>query len=257
MGRRLLIGIAGGTASGKTLVAQRLNEGLGSDKVLIIKLDSYYRDLSNLPVAERQEQNFDHPDAFEMDLLREHLRVLLEGGNVQVPVYDFKRHIRKKKTITAGGQQIYILEGIMVLVDPFLRQLMDIRVYIDADPDVRLLRRVRRDVRFRARSIESILDQYEGSVQPMHVQFVEPSKRYADIIIPGGGMNVVAVDLLKVKIQSLLDAESAEAGDGGGRRRNRGQTASAKGRRAASAKTGRGPATKSGAASRRRGGRRP
>jgi uridine kinase len=241
LARRLLIGIAGGTASGKTLVGQRLCEGLGSDKVLIIKLDSYYRDLSHLPPAERREMNFDHPDAFEMDLLREHLRILLEGGTIQVPVYDFKRHIRKKKTVTAGGQQIYILEGIMVLVDPFLRQLMDIRVYIDADPDVRLMRRVRRDVKFRGRNIDSVLGQYESSVHPMHVQFVEPSKRYADIIIPGGGHNTVAVDLLKVKIQSLLDENGAESSVGKGK----------------ASRSGRRPSTPKKKASRRRGGKRP
>jgi len=202
--RRLLIGIAGGTASGKTLVAQRLYEELGSDKVRILKLDSYYRDLSGLGPAERRRRNFDHPDAFEMDLLWEHLKVLLEGGTVEVPIYDFKRHVRSSKTLPAGGEQIFILEGILVLMDPFLRQLMDIRVYIDADPDIRVLRRIRRDVEFRARSIESVLDQYEKSVRPMHVQFVEPSKRFADIIIPGGGHNTVAIDLLKVKIASLI-----------------------------------------------------
>ncbi|MBD3335446.1 MAG: uridine kinase [Candidatus Eisenbacteria bacterium] len=207
MGRRILIGIAGGTASGKTLVAERLNEDLRSKKVRILKLDSYYRDLSHMPPDERRRQNFDHPDAFEMDLLRQHLKVLLEGGRVQVPVYDYARHIRKRNTVPAGGEQIFILEGILVLVDPFLRELMDIRVFIDADPDVRLMRRIRRDVKMRGRTIASILDQYEGTVRPMYMQFVDPSKRYADIIVPGGGHNEVAVDLLKVKIRSLLSGE--------------------------------------------------
>jgi uridine kinase len=214
--RRILIGIAGGTASGKTLVAQRLYEDLGSKKVRILKLDSYYKDLSHLPPAERRRQNFDHPDAFEMELLRQHLKILLEGGRVEVPVYDFRRHVRLKRTVKAGGEQIFILEGIMVLVDPFLRELMDIRVYIDADPDIRLLRRIRRDVESRGRTIESVLEQYERSVRPMHIQFVEPSKRYADIIIPGGGMNNVAIDLLKVKIQSLLQEGEAAGSDAKG-----------------------------------------
>jgi uridine kinase len=222
--RRILIGIAGGTASGKTLVAQRLFEDLGSKKVRILKLDSYYCDLSHIPLEERPKRNFDHPDAFEMGLLREHLKVLLEGGAVRVPVYDFKRHVRMKKTLPAGGEQIFILEGILVLVDPFLRQLMDIRVFIDADADVRILRRIRRDLRSRGRTLGSVLDQYEQSVRPMYVQFVEPSRRYADIIVPGGGHNEVAIDLLKVKIQSLLaesetERSSAEgSGDGSAER---------------------------------------
>ncbi|MBU1700130.1 MAG: uridine kinase [Candidatus Eisenbacteria bacterium] len=210
MARRILIGIAGGTASGKTLVAQRLDDELGSKKVRILKLDSYYRDISHLSKGERSRQNFDHPDAFEMSLLREHLKILLEGGKVQVPVYDFSKHMRLKNTVVAGGEQIFILEGILVLEDPFLRQLMDIRVFIDADADIRLLRRIRRDVKLRGRTITSILDQYEQSVRPMYMQFIDPSKRYADIIVPGGGMNEVAIDLLKVKIQSLLAQGEAE-----------------------------------------------
>ena len=203
--RRVLIGMAGGSASGKTMVAERVTEELGTRKIVIIKQDSYYRDLSPLPLAERQQQNFDHPDAFDRDLLLDHLRVLLEGGVVRMPVYDFKRHRRMKKTIRVSGYQIVILEGILILDDPLVRALMDIKVYIDTDSDVRLMRRIQRDVSERGRTLTSVLDQYEQSVRPMHLQFVEPSKRYADIIIPEGGRNEVAIDLLVTKVRSILE----------------------------------------------------
>lgn len=203
--RRVLIGVAGGSASGKTMVAERVTEELGSRKIVIIKQDSYYRDLSPLSLAERRKQNFDHPDAFDRELLLEHLRVLLEGGIVRMPVYDFKRHRRMKKTIRISGYRIVILEGILILDDPLVRALMDIKVYIDTDSDVRLMRRIRRDVSERGRTLTSVLDQYEQSVRPMHLQFVEPSKRYADIIIPEGGRNEVAIDLLVTKVRSILE----------------------------------------------------
>ena len=204
--RRVLIGIAGGSASGKTLVAERVTEELGSRKVFIIKQDSYYRDLRPLPLEERQKQNFDHPDAFDRELLYQHLRVLLEGGAIEMPVYDFRRHLRLKRTVRVGGCQILIVEGILILDDPLLRALMDIKVYIDTDADIRLIRRIRRDVTARGRTLESVLAQYDSSVRPMHLQFVEPSKRYADVIIPEGGHNEVAIDLLVTKVRSILDA---------------------------------------------------
>jgi len=207
--RRILIGIAGGTASGKTMVADRVSEALGSDKVAIIKQDSYYKDLSHLPLKERQAQNYDHPDAFDMQLLYKHLKILLEGGEIEMPVYDFKRHLRKKETVRVAGCQIIILEGILILYDPLLRALMDIRVYIETDDDVRLMRRIRRDVTERGRTLESVLEQYENSVRPMHLQFVAPSKRYADVIIPEGGHNEVAIDLLVTKIRSILGSDEA------------------------------------------------
>ena len=204
MKRGALIGIAGGSASGKTLVAQRLYEELGSDKVLILKQDSYYKDLGHLPLRERRAHNFDHPDAFDTELLIRHLAMLLEGGEVDMPIYDFRRHVRSRKTSKVGGYEILVLEGILVLDDPTLREMMDIKVYIDTDADIRLTRRISRDVHERGRTVQDVLDQYEESVRPMHLQFVEPSKRYADIIIPEGGHNWVAIDLLKTKIEAVL-----------------------------------------------------
>lgn len=202
--RRVLIGVAGGTASGKTLIADRIGEELNTGRIAIIKQDSYYKDISMLPITERQIQNFDHPDAFDMELLITHLRRLMEGSPVEMPVYDFKKHLRMKKTIPIEGCQIIMLEGILILDDPILRALMDIKVYVDTDADIRLMRRIRRDVADRGRTLESVLSQYENDVRPMHMQFVEPSKRYADIIIPEGGHNRVAIDLLVTKIRSIL-----------------------------------------------------
>ncbi|MFH1143757.1 MAG: uridine kinase [Candidatus Eisenbacteria bacterium] len=203
-GRRVLIGIAGGSASGKTMVAQRVTEQLGSRKVVIIKQDSYYRNHEGLPFEKRSRQNYDHPDAFDRELLAEQLRILLEGGSIRMPVYDFKQHLRTRRTIPVSGCQIIIVEGILILDDPLLRALMDIKVYIDTDADVRLLRRIQRDVTERGRTLESVIEQYVQTVRPMHMQFVEPSKRHADVIIPEGGHNTVAIDLLVTKIRSIL-----------------------------------------------------
>ncbi len=200
----ILIGIAGGSGSGKTLVAKRIFDELGSDKVIIIQQDSYYKDLSHLTLEERKKQNFDHPDAFDHQFLISQLKDLLVGNSIDQPVYDYKIHSRKKETKHIGEHVIIVLEGILILHDPELRSLMDIKIYVDTDDDVRLIRRIRRDVTERGRSLDSILDQYENSVRPMQLQFVEPTKRYADIIIPEGGYNLVAIDLLKTKIQALL-----------------------------------------------------
>ncbi|MDQ7052972.1 MAG: uridine kinase [candidate division KSB1 bacterium] len=208
--KRILIGIAGGSGSGKTLVAQTLFRELGSDRVVIIEQDAYYKDLSHLPPEERARRNFDHPDAIDQDLLVQHIKELLAGKSIEQPIYDFASHTRKKETRRIGEHNIIILEGILILDSPRLRELMDIKVYVDTDSDIRLIRRLRRDVSERGRTVESVLDQYEKSVRPMHLQFVEPSKRYADIIIPEGGRNVVAIDLLKTKIQSLLQEFGAD-----------------------------------------------
>jgi len=200
----ILIGIAGGSGSGKTLVAKRIVKELGSDKVIIIQQDSYYNDLGNLTLEERKKQNFDHPNAFDQQLLIDQLKDLLAGKSINQPIYDYTIHSRKKETRRIGEHVIIVLEGILILHDPDLRRLMDIKVYVDTDDDVRLIRRIRRDVTERGRSLDSILDQYENSVRPMQLQFIEPTKRYADIIIPEGGFNLVAVDILKTKIQALL-----------------------------------------------------
>jgi len=204
MRKGILIGIAGGSGSGKTLVSRRLYDELGSDKVIIIQQDSYYKELSHLSFEERKNQNFDHPDALDEVLLLQHIHELLQGNYIEQPIYDFALHTRKKETRRIGDHLIIILEGILILHNPQLRELMDIKVYVDTDDDIRFIRRLKRDIQERGRSLESVIEQYEKLVRPMHLQFVEPSKRYADIIIPQGGHNLVAIDLLKTKIQALL-----------------------------------------------------
>ncbi len=203
-GRGILIGIAGGTGAGKTLVAQSIAEDLGHDKVLLIEQDSYYHDLQNIPLGERENRNFDHPDAFDRELLRRHVGTILEGGTIEVPVYDMRTHTRLPEAKRTTARPIVILDGLLILEDPALRQMMDIKIHVDADPDVRFIRRLKRDLTERGRTLDSIIRQYESSVRPMHLQFVEPSKRYADLVIPEGGYNVVAIDLLKTKIRALL-----------------------------------------------------
>jgi len=204
MSKRILIGIAGGSGSGKTLVARTIVRDLGSSRVAILDQDSYYRDLDDIPLADRDLRNFDHPDAFDNDLLKAHVKDLLEGRTIEQPIYDYTRHARLKESTSIWDHAVIVLEGILIFVDEELRDLMDIKVFIDADPDVRLLRRIERDIKERGRAIETILRQYEATVRPMHLQFVEPSKRYADLIVPEGGHNRVAIDLMKVKIKDLL-----------------------------------------------------
>jgi len=202
--RGILIGIAGGTGAGKTLVAQSIAQDLGSDSVLLIEQDSYYKDLHHIPLGERENRNFDHPDAFDRDLLRQHLEKLLVGEEVDMPAYDMRSHTRVGQPIRVRGRRILLLDGLLVLEDPALRHLMDIKIYVDADPDIRFIRRLKRDLTERGRTLDQAIRQYESSVRPMHLQFVEPSKRYADLVIPEGGYNFVAIDLLKTKIRSLL-----------------------------------------------------
>ena len=204
MSKRILIGIAGGSGSGKTLVARTIVRDLGSSRVAIVDQDSYYRDLDDIPLADRDLRNFDHPDAFDNELLKQHVRDLLDGKPVEQPIYDYTRHARLKETRAVGEHVVIVLEGILIFVDEELRDLMDIKVFIDADADIRLMRRIERDVKERGRAIETILRQYQATVRPMHLQFVEPSKRYADLIVPEGGYNRVAIDLMKVKIKDLL-----------------------------------------------------
>jgi len=200
----ILIGIAGASSSGKTLVANTVIEKLGSDKVVLIQEDSYYKDLSDIPLDERSGLNFDHPDAFDHELLAEHLELLLQGKTIAHPIYDYKTQSRLKETRTVGPHSIIVLEGILVLSEPRLRELMDIRVFIDTAPDICFIRRLQRDIEERGRTVESVINQYQNTVRPMYFQFVEPSKRYADIIIPRGGKNMVAIDILTTKIRSLI-----------------------------------------------------
>ena len=204
MSRRILIGLAGGSGSGKTLVARTIVRELGSDKVVIIDQDSYYKDLEQIPFRDREARNFDHPDAFDTELLKTHLRDLLEGRAIEEPIYDYTQHRRAPETRRISDHLVVVLEGILIFHDAELRALMDIKLFVDADSDVRVIRRLRRDIVERGRSVDSILRQYEESVRPMHLQFVEPSKRFADVIIPGGGHNKVAIDLVKTKIRELL-----------------------------------------------------
>jgi uridine kinase len=204
MSRRILIGIAGGSGSGKTLVARNIVRELGSDRVVIIDQDSYYKNLEDIPHRDREARNFDHPDAFDAELLKHHIRELLEGRAIEQPIYDYSEHRRLHESRRIGDHLVLVLEGILIFVDPELRALMDIKLFVDADADVRFIRRLRRDLVERGRSVDSIIRQYEESVRPMHMQFVEPSKRYADLIIPEGGHNRVAIDMVKTKISELL-----------------------------------------------------
>ena len=210
MARRILIGITGGSGSGKTLVARNIVRDLGSGRVVIIDQDSYYKDLENIPFRVRESRNFDHPDAFDNELLTLHIRELLAGRPVEQPIYDYTEHRRLAETRHIGEHLIIVLEGILIFADAELRELMDIKLFIDADADVRFIRRLRRDLVERGRSVDSIIRQYEDSVRPMHMQFVEPSKRWADVIIPEGGHNQVAIDLVKTKIRELLRERGVE-----------------------------------------------
>jgi uridine kinase len=186
------------------LVARTIVRELGSDRVVVIDQDSYYKNLEDVPIRDRDSRNFDHPDAFDQQLLEQHIRDLLDGRPIEQPIYDYAEHRRLPETRAIGEHTVIVLEGILIFGDPGLRALMDIKLFIDADPDVRFIRRLRRDLMERGRSVDSIIRQYEESVRPMHLQFVDPAKRHADLIIPEGGHNQVAIDLVKSKIRELL-----------------------------------------------------
>jgi uridine kinase len=198
----VVLGISGGTGSGKTTIAQEIARCLGPDNSVIIHQDSYYLDRSLLPCDTRV--NFDHPSAFDSELLKKHLCELRSGQAVDKPVYSFHTNSRMSETIKVEPKPVMVVEGILVLEDAELRRIMDIKVYVDADADVRFIRRLDRDLRERGRSIESVVDQYMSTVRPMHLQFVEPSKRYADIIIPEGGHNSVALDMIIARLRAML-----------------------------------------------------
>src|SRR3989442_3708414 len=208
MRRPILIGIAGGSGSGKSLVARNIVRELGSDRVVVIDQDSYYKNLDDIPLRDRDSRNFDHPDAFDGDLLKRHVRDLLDGRGVEQPIYDYAQHRRLAETRTIGDHVVIVLEGILIFVDPELRAMMDIKLFVDADPDVRFIRRLKRDLVERGRSVDSIMRQWEESARPMHLQFDEPTKRYADLIIPEGGHNKVAIDMVRTKISELLRERS-------------------------------------------------
>lgn len=200
----LIIGIAGGTGSGKSTVSKAIEKQLGTQNVALLSQDSYYVDRPHLSFEERANQNYDHPDAFENTLLIDHLQQLHNGQPIQVPVYDFAQHRRTVEIILVNPRPVIIVEGLLILAESQLRQIFDIKVYVDTDADTRILRRIHRDMNERGRSLESICNQYLNTVKPMHEAFVEPSKRYADIIIPEGGHNTVALSLLTSKIEQYL-----------------------------------------------------
>lgn len=202
--KRMLLGIAGGSGSGKTLVARSIGEAVGK-QVVVIGQDSYYLDRSDLPYEERAKINYDHPDAFDTPLLVDHLTKLRNGLPIDMPIYNYAMHTRLKETIRVEPAPIIIVEGILVLAIPAIRNLLDVKVFVDTDADVRFIRRLTRDVKERGRSLQSVIDQYQNVVRLMHLEFVEPSKRYADIIVPEGGYNKVAIDFIVTKLKTLLD----------------------------------------------------
>lgn len=200
----IIIGISGATASGKTLLANTIVNELGSDRVIVISEDSYYKDHSNIPFEERAEINYDHPDSLDHELLCQHLLDLQQGKTVQVPIYNYSTHTREKESRTIGQHSIIVLEGILLFVEKELRELMDIRIFMETALDICLIRRLKRDIKERGRSIDAVLKQYEETVRPMYLQFIEPSKRYADIIVPRGGGNRIAIEMIKAKMRELL-----------------------------------------------------
>ena len=200
----ILIGIAGGTGSGKTSVAKAIAADFGKPEVALIEQDSYYKDLSDLTFEERSLVNFDHPDAIDFSLMRNHLQKLMEGNVVDIPIYDYTTHTREKKSREIEKHHIIILEGILSLFDQKIRNMMDIKIYVETADDIRVIRRIKRDINKRERTFPSVIEQYYKTVRPMHIQFVEPTKKYADIIVPEGSQNKVAVDILRTKIMTLL-----------------------------------------------------
>jgi uridine kinase len=199
----VVIGVAGGTASGKTTVVQRIVESLGDSEVTVLEHDRYYCDRGDLRLEERAALNYDHPDALETDLMVRHVKDLRAGRAIEAPVYDFTLHARKAVTSTIRPRRAIIIEGILIFADQALRDLMDIKVFVDTDADTRFIRRLQRDVAERGRTMESVIDQYLNTVKPMHFEFVEPTKRYADIIVPQGGHNTVAIDMLLGLLRGL------------------------------------------------------
>ena len=199
----VVIGVAGGSGSGKTTVVRRIVESLGPEQVTVLEHDRYYRDRNDLRLEERAALNYDHPDSLETDLLVQHVRQLKAGQQVAVPRYDFARYARRGDTEAVTARKTIIVEGILIFTDRALRDLMDVKVFVDADADTRFIRRLQRDVAERGRTMDSVIEQYQGTVKPMHFDFVEPTKRYADIIIPIGGHNPVAIDMMLSLVRSL------------------------------------------------------
>lgn len=202
--RPVTIAVAGGTGSGKTTIAQAILKRVGNEKIAYLPHDAYYKDLQDIPLAEHELLNFDHPNALDTHLMLAHILKLQAGEAVEIPVYDYIKYRRTDQVTTIQPQPIIMVEGILVLAEPLLRPLYDVKIYVDADPDIRFIRRLRRDIVERGRTVESVVQQYMATVRPMHLDFVEPSKRYANVIIPEGGSNTVAIDMVSDRIRSLL-----------------------------------------------------
>ena len=206
----LIIGIAGGTGPGKSTVARNVAKALSTSSVAFIDMDAYYRNFAHVPLEERRHINWDHPDAFDWDLLLTQLTALLGGESIDKPIYDFVSHTRSAQTASIPTAEVIVIDGILLFVDARVRDLCDVKVFVDADADIRLIRRIRRDVAKRGRALEEVIEQYLTTVQPMHLQFVEPSKRYADVIVPRGGHNPVAIEMIVAKIERRLASPRIE-----------------------------------------------
>jgi len=211
--RPVIVGVAGGTASGKTTISEAILDRVGRERVAFIQHDSYYRDLGHLSFEERCRVNFDHPDSLESDLLVAHLDALCQGESVQVPLYDFSLHARRAETRRVDPRPVILVEGILIFAEKALRDRFDIKVYVDADADLRFIRRLRRDVSKRQRTVDSVIEQYLSTVRLMHLEFVEPSKRCADVIVPTGGYNTIAVDMVATRVRAMVDAGFSHRSD--------------------------------------------
>jgi len=200
----LVIGIAGGSGSGKTTVAQEILQRVGRERIAFLQHDSYYKDLSGLPPTQRAQINFDHPNSLETELLIQHVASLREGKAVEVPIYNFSTDSRTGQTFTVQPRRVILVEGILIFTEAALREMFDVKIFVDTDPDLRFIRRLERDLAERGRTTESVIKQYQSTVRPMHLEFVEPSKRYADVIIPEGGFNTAALDMVVARVNVLL-----------------------------------------------------
>jgi uridine kinase len=200
-----VIGVAGGSGSGKTTVTRAILERVGRERIALLPHDSYYRDLSHMPLEQRARVNFDHPDAFDNALYLAHLDALIHGQQIALPTYDFANYVRLPQVLPVAPQPVVLVEGILIFADAALRERMNIKLFVDAESDLRIIRRIQRDTRSRGRTVESVIEQYLRTVRPMHLEFVEPSKRYADIIIPQGGLNSIAIDMVVARVERMLD----------------------------------------------------